>query len=373
MVVLEQSPFVFSGPAPADQVVGRDDLIAALWNRAAAGKFVLLSAPRRYGKTSLVRRLQRDAHRSGDLVVVIVDLLGIGTPADLAARMAQAWGRLPRGPVERAVSKITRYLPEVSLALGPVTLNPPTRAPRPPDDDRRSVEALLGVPFRVAERLDRRLLVVLDEFQAVAAVPGIDATIRSQIQHQTERVAYLFCGSEQSTLRMLFTDRSAPLYGQAEQIELPPLDAASAGELIATNFARTGREVDDEVLVAVLSMTAGHPQRTMFLAHHLWEETADGGIADYEVLARAGAVALHKLAGEFDAITELMSPPARKVCRLAAWGDPFFGAAAQRLGLPKGSGQRALATLAASGILDGNGNLIDPLYGEWLRRLNPRP
>ncbi len=39
------------------------------------------------------------------------------------------------------------------------------------------------MPRAVAERLDRRVLVVLDEFQAIAEVERADAIIRSQIQH----------------------------------------------------------------------------------------------------------------------------------------------------------------------------------------------
>lgn len=76
----------------------------------------------------------------------------------------------------------------------------------------------------MAQRTGRRVLVVLDEFQAVAGVPPVDAVIRLVIQHQRERVSYLFAGSEQSLLDSLFSVRAAPrLYGQAERLVLPPL------------------------------------------------------------------------------------------------------------------------------------------------------
>lgn len=371
MVVVEGSPFVFAGPAPPDDVVGRNEVVAALTNRALAGRFTLLTAPRRYGKTSLVRRLQRDAHRRKELVVVIVDLLGIGTTGDLTGRMAQAWSRLPTGTVERAVRKVARYVPELTAAAGPVSTSVRLR----PDADsaNRSLEAILDVPYRVAERLDRRVLVVLDEFQAVADVPNADATIRSQIQHQTDRVAYLFSGSEQSTLHLLFADRAAPLYGQAEPFTLRPLPPDVAGPFVDARFRATRRAVTDESMQQLLLVTAGHPQRTMLLAHHLWEQTPVGTTAGGEQLDAAIAVALDLGTDEYHGVLAALSLPQRKAVRLAAWGEPFFGAAATRLKLPKGSSQRAVVALRELGILDGDGRLIDPLLAEWFRRRDPRP
>jgi AAA+ ATPase superfamily predicted ATPase len=78
---IETSPFVFEGPAPPDDVVGREAELAALADRAMHGRFVLLYGPRRYGKTSLIHRIRRDATRSGDLSVVLIDLMGVQTPA----------------------------------------------------------------------------------------------------------------------------------------------------------------------------------------------------------------------------------------------------------------------------------------------------
>ena len=370
--MVETSPFVFSGPAPPDDVVGRSEVIAALTNRALAGRFTLLTAPRRYGKTSLVRRLQRDAHRGKALVVVIVDLLGIATTSDLAGRMAQAWTRLPAGAVERAVTKVARYVPELRAGAGGVSASVQLR-PVDPSTANRTLEAILDVPLQVARRMDRRVLVVLDEFQAVADVPGADATIRSQIQHQTDHVAYLFCGSEQSTLEVLFSLRSAPLYGQAEPFTLRPLAPDVAGRFVDGRFHRTGRTISADVLAALLSVSAGHPQRTMLLAHHLWEATAAGTEAGLDEFEAALGVALQRGTDEFHAVLASLNAAQRRAIRLAAWGEPFFGAAAGRMSLNKGSGQAAVKGLREAGLLFEDGGLVDPLLAEWIRRRDPRP
>ncbi|MGH9000351.1 MAG: hypothetical protein ACRDY7_13290, partial [Acidimicrobiia bacterium] len=316
------SPFVFEGPAPPSDVIGRDEIIAALWSRAVGGRFVLLLAPRRFGKTSVVHRLRRDAEDTKELAVVLVDLLGVQTIADVVARFRPAWSDLADGPLQKAADKVLRYLPELTAGVGPVSVM--ARAPRDQDAATRSLEEWLRVPDRVAERLGRRVLVVLDEFQAVAAVPPVDAVIRSVIQHQRERVSYLFAGSEQSLLDSLFSRRAAPLYGQAERITLPGLDADPLGRFIDAKFAATGRAVDGPALAALLDLAAGHPQRAMLLAHHLWEHTAEGTSADPATLADAVDTALAYGEPEFTATMALLSDAQRKTLRLAAWGQPLY-------------------------------------------------
>ncbi|MGH7417021.1 MAG: hypothetical protein ACREKB_04505, partial [Candidatus Rokuibacteriota bacterium] len=276
---------MFEGPAPPSDVIGRDDIIAALWSRATGGRFVLLLAPRRFGKTSVVHRLRRDAQETKALAVVLVDLLGVQTVGDVVARFRAAWSDLSAGPLQKAADKALRYLPEITAGAGPVSVT--ARAPRDPESATRSLEEWLRIPDRVAERLGRRVLVVLDEFQAVAAVPPVDAVIRSVIQHQRERVSYLFAGSEQSLLDALFSQRAAPLYGQAERITLPGLAAEPLGEFIDTKFAATARAVDVGAMSGLLGLAGGHPQRAMLLAHHLWEATPEGTTADHDTLVAA--------------------------------------------------------------------------------------
>ncbi|MGH9068519.1 MAG: hypothetical protein ACRD0J_13685, partial [Acidimicrobiales bacterium] len=106
----------------------------------------------------------------------------------------------------------------------------------------QTLEGLLRLPYEAAIKTGCRVLVVFDEFQAVAGIANADAVLRSQIQHQRERVSYLFCGSERHLLQAIFADSARPLYGQAEQLRLGPLSPEAAVELVTVKFAETGRE-----------------------------------------------------------------------------------------------------------------------------------
>ena len=62
-MLTDLNPFVYSRPVAPEDVVDRDDETEELLRAAAGGHFVRLYAPRKYGKTSLLRRVLRDAER----------------------------------------------------------------------------------------------------------------------------------------------------------------------------------------------------------------------------------------------------------------------------------------------------------------------
>ena len=67
----------------------------------------------------------------------------------------------------------------------------------------------------------------------------------------------------------LFSRRERPFFGQARPLELPPLPLAEAAtdieSLLVADGADPGSAVDE-----LLAFTGGHPQRTILLAHHLY-------------------------------------------------------------------------------------------------------
>ena len=57
---MQTNPFVYSRPLSPEDVIDRDEEVAELLRYAVGGHYVRLFAPRKYGKTSLLRRALRD-------------------------------------------------------------------------------------------------------------------------------------------------------------------------------------------------------------------------------------------------------------------------------------------------------------------------
>jgi DNA-binding MarR family transcriptional regulator len=80
---------------------------------------------------------------------------------------------------------------------------------------------------------------------------------------------------------------------------------------------------------------------------------------------------------EFIAVEAGLEPGQRKMARLLAWGEPPYGAAAGRLGLPKGTATKAIGALERRSLAwrpyDEDLELVDPLFAAWIRRRDPSP
>ncbi len=371
----EPSPFIFDGPVPPEEVLGRDSELQALRRRAEIGRFTLLYAPRRFGKTSLIGRLRADAERSGALAVVLADLEGCQTLDDLGRRLGDAYQLLPKTRVGELLAAgavaLRAVQPTASTPIGSLSLGGPAAA-------QSTFEHLLRLPLEAAQRTGTRVLVVFDEFQTVAEIRGADSVLRSQIQHQRQHVSYLFSGSERHLLLGIFSDQARPLYGQAEQLQLGPLPAEAAVALVSGKFAATGRD-PGTTLESLVSAAQGHPQRLAFLADSLWHCTAAGGQADESTWNAALERALQAAGPEFVALDMALGLTQRKVLRLLAWGEPVTGAAAARLGLVKSSARKALESLVNRSLArpretaDERPVLVDPLLAIWVRQRQGRP
>src|SRR3546814_2510918 len=62
---MDRSPFPFQGPLAPSEVTGRDDLRRDLAARMVERRVTALLGPRRYGKTSLLRRVTADLAEVG--------------------------------------------------------------------------------------------------------------------------------------------------------------------------------------------------------------------------------------------------------------------------------------------------------------------
>src|SRR3954447_16432122 len=321
-MLVDANPFIYSHPIAPDDVIDRDAETEQLLASAVGGHFVRLYAPRKYGKTSLLRRVLRDAERRERMIPILVDLYGVLSVADVAIRFERAYARQLKG---KARARIEEFLQTTGLGLSLGALGISARLQvEPRTDPLPALHALLDLPLRLEEGGAFRALVVLDEFQDITRVEGLDALLRSHIQFQGEVASFVFAGSEPGLMRELFEVRERPLYGQAVPMRLGRLADADIAGYIIGRFRETERSVG-EALNPLLDAAKGHPQRAMLLAHRLGAAVERGGTATLADWATAHAAALAELQPEFDAHWRRLSTNAQKALRAVVVGNgsPF--------------------------------------------------
>src|SRR5689334_21318416 len=94
------NPFRYAHPVDIDDLVDRDDETELLLATATESNSSRLVAPRRYGKTSLLRRVLGEAAAEG-WTGVYVDFYGVLTLGDVAERVERAYAQALTGRAAR--------------------------------------------------------------------------------------------------------------------------------------------------------------------------------------------------------------------------------------------------------------------------------
>jgi hypothetical protein len=365
------NPFVYDDPVGPGELIDRRDEATQLLELALGGHNTRLSAPRRFGKTSLLLKVMDDARDEG-LHAVFVDFYGAVAVHEIARRVEEAYLRDLAGPVRRAVANLLRTL---TVKVTPGGIGAEAGARMGTDSPEGRLAAVLDLPKRVFERSGRRTLVVFDEFQdPLRSEGGLDGLIRSKIQFHRDEASYVFAGSEPGLLEQLFGDRRRPLFDQARPVALGPLDDVDLAEAIAARFEATGRDAG-EALDPLLDLVRGHPQRAMLLAHHLWEHTARGTTADADAFAEALTAVDRELKERFQQTWQSLgrAPNQRRVLLALAQSDAslYSRRTLEAFGLDKGGAESGLRGLVSIGEVrpadDGPPRIVDPLLERWAR------
>src|SRR6185312_2299705 len=129
--------------------VDRDEETLALLKNAVGGHYVRLYAPRKYGKTSLLRRALADGERQEGLVPVLVDLYGVVSLADVAVRFERAYAKELRGAIRGRVEEFLQKT-GLGLSLGAFGISARLQL-EPKTDPLPALHALLDLPLRLEE------------------------------------------------------------------------------------------------------------------------------------------------------------------------------------------------------------------------------
>jgi hypothetical protein len=361
------NPFRFSGPLAPEDMIDRDPEAEDLLALARGGHSFRLVGPRRYGKTTLLRRVLEAAEQA-EMATVLVDLQDVLSIGEIVVRIERGYDRL-KGPIRRTVDNLFRSW-NIGLGLGAGGFTATLQ--RNPNVDAESVLLrLLELPAALFDRDGTTSLIAFDEIQDVLAVPGADGKIRSVIQHQADAATYAFAGSAPGVMQQLFADPKRPLLDQAVPKNLAPLPLGDVGEYVAGRFENAGRNVGN-ALSPMLEFTRGHPQRSMMLAHYLWQRTPRGATADEGTWVAALDQAAADSAPLMHAIWRALSTNERRMARaLAVTTTPLYSEeTAAAVGIKRASIGRALESLVNNADViqeDGRLRLTDPVFEHWLK------
>lgn len=230
------------GEIAPENVIGRDEFIARLWHTLEQ-QSVLLVSERRFGKTSLTKKMRADGREGW--ITIWRDLEDAGTSPEFAERVCRGIEEHLTGR-DRAASRVRAFLKEISgLEIKGVV--------RLPDAARPHWKTVLEKAFEdLAEAQTDKVLFVWDELpfmlqkvidnQGEQAAMDILDFLRHLRQTHGRQFPMVYCGSigiHHVVRRLRIKGHTNPALNDLQIVELPPL----AGEY-AVDLGR--RLIDDE-------------------------------------------------------------------------------------------------------------------------------
>ena len=369
------NPYHYGTPVTGDQFAGREAELDALQRRMRDGINVVVTAPRRYGKTSLLARASAAVAAEG-AAVVSVNVLACRDETSLASRLATAayaarggrWHRLRQGAAEFA--KRLRVSPTITFdGDTPRFAFATSLAVADADTVIEDVYALLA---ELASRAPAVL--VLDEFQAITDLGDHLPGLLKSLADTHPGVCLVLAGSRQHLMERLVADRGAPLFGLAERLALDVLPPEVMTEFLRRRAVAAGRSMSAQAAARIIELAGPVPNDIQHLAYETWGLSARAiTVADVDVAA--ARTVDHEASGYADRFGAL-APGQRRVLAALAAGpteEPYAASFVRRSGLASGSSVgRALDALLAAELVVRRAStylVADPFFAAWLSKM----
>lgn len=263
-----QKPFVFGQAISESHFIGREHELKRLTANFSHGINTILMAPRRWGKTSLVKRTMSEVQNER-VKVVFIDAYFCRDEYDFYNHFAESilhqtnskfeqWAEFAGEFLARLTPKISYNFPsaeEYSVSLG---ITPRTHKP----------EEVLQLPEIIAQRKNIHLIVCIDEFQQIGEFTDsltAQKRMRSVWQHQ-EHVNYCLFGSKKHLLQNMFLKSSYPFYKFGDIIPLDPIPEKTWLPYLQQGFQSWKKKLPADIATKLCQTVHLHPSYVQQLA-----------------------------------------------------------------------------------------------------------
>jgi hypothetical protein len=373
------NPFRFGALALDDAFADRDRELADLVTDVRNGQDVVIFAPRRYGKSSLVWRASQELVSAG-VLIASVDLMTTPTKARLAEKLAASIYENVASSLERVRERALapfrglRIQPTVTVSPDDGSFSFSFGVAHQPADLDATLERLLALPAELGAAKGKRVALVMDEFQeAVGIDRELPRLLRSVFQEQPE-VAHVYLGSRRHVMERIFNDENEPFWRSAKPVELPRIEQGAFADFVVERIAHTGKRIAPDIAAELVRLTRGHPYATQELCYFLWEETPPAGAAGRPELERALAAVLRSEHAHFSLLWNAASAVQKLLLEALASdqpGRPFTIAYRRAHDLPSASNiQRAARALVEREVVAASGGsfeIAEPFLAEWIQ------
>lgn len=373
---LVKNPFVYGETVSGEHFCNRLVEMSELLEDIKNGQNVIIYSPRRYGKTSMIKRVLERVKRKGTLTFY-VDLYPALDKEKFIEIYARAIAAGLPGRMTAMIKRLNEYLPRIipKAVMNEQSIHFEFEFDRTSNISPH-IDDLLAAAKKAADRHQKPAVVVFDEFQEIANFKDeeIERKMRSVFQDH-RNVSYIFMGSKTHLMRDIFNNPNRPFYRSGKHFPLQKISSEELFKFAGKKFSTGGipftkREMDD-----ILDVSECHPYYFQMLCHVLWEICHDIKAIEQHDIEEAIRILISRESSSYIAIWEGLTGKQKKLMAALSKEDHpevfsknFLG----KYGLGASSSiQKALKRLLEKDLVRQENNsyvILDLFFKKWIER-----
>ena len=282
------NPFSYGTIVKGDHFYDRKDECTRIVNTLSGGNNMVLYAPRRFGKTSLIFKVIEQLEQAG-FICIYFDFMPVFSPESFVRLYTKALSAK-----QSNLNKFAQKFSSIIKTIRPVLNFGKDGMPEFSIDfantnvDETVISQLLDMPEMLVGK-NKCVIVFFDEFQEVTKLKNInfEALLRSKVQQQ--KTNYLFFGSKTHLLKEMFNSKKKAFYNSALQMAIGSLPQQDTIEFLRTKFSLSDIYIDDETSKYLISIAADIPHYIQLLASEIWQKMINSQTTVTKAIVDEGA------------------------------------------------------------------------------------
>ncbi len=258
---------IVRGPYFYDRVPECKRIVSTL----SGGNNLVLFAPRRYGKTSLVFRVIEELEKM-DYTCIYFDFMPVYSRESFIEAYSKAI-LAKQSNLQRAVKSMAIWVKGIRTKIAFNQSGTPEFSIDFTDDilTEKTLEDIVDLPEKLASER-KRFVIIFDEFQEINKLNGenFEKLLRSKIQQQ-QYITYMFLGSRTHLLSDMFNNKARSFYNAAMLMQLDTLPENETISFLKNRFALSNITIDEATAIFLIKQAGNIPYYIQLLAAEVWQ------------------------------------------------------------------------------------------------------
>jgi len=369
------NPFSYGTIVKGEYFYDRTDECKRIVTTLSGGNNLVLFAPRRFGKTSLVFRAIEELEKLG-YKCIYFDFMPVYSRESFIESYSKAIIAK-----QSNIQQVVKLMASVVKGIRPKIAFDQSGKPEFTMDftdkniSEKTLEEIIDLPERIASAKNR-FVIIFDEFQEISKMNGdnFENLLRSKIQLQ-QNVTYMFLGSRTHLLNDMFNNKTRAFYNSAMIMQLEALPEKETITYLKTRFALSDISIDDNSARHLIIEAGNIPYYIQLLAAEIWQQiVSESNVVNDEIITLCAEKIIDLKSDYYLELYGKQTAYQKKLVKaIAESGENVFSAEyARRFRLSATSTtQKAITGLLEEGIVEKVNGIYfigDPFFKRFLFR-----